>query len=151
MSNIFKFDGDKRELTDLLLVGDEQEDMILRYIHRSDVFVYSENGEILGVCAVTDEGDGICELKNIAVRPDHQRKGIGSEMIGFVQEHCRGRFQKLILGTGDSPLTVPFYEKCGFVRTHTVPNFFTENYDHPIFEGGVQLVDMIYFEKNLEV
>ena len=60
-----------------------------------------------------------------------------------------GSFRRLIVGTGDSPLTVPFYEKCGYSRAHTVKNFFVDNYDHPIFEGGVRLVDMIYFEKEL--
>ncbi|RPH28773.1 MAG: GNAT family N-acetyltransferase, partial [Bacteroidales bacterium] len=28
-------------------------------------------------------------------------------------------------------------------------NFFTDNYDHPIFEGDIQLVDMIYLKKDL--
>ena len=48
------------------------------------------------------------------------------------------------VGTGDSPLTVPFYEKCGFVRSHNIPNFFTDNYDHPIYECGLQLIDDCY-------
>lgn len=30
-----------------------------------------------------------------------------------------------------------------------IKNFFTDNYDHPIFECGVQLIDMVYLEKNL--
>ncbi len=41
------------------------------------------------------------------------------------------------------PLTIPFYESCGFIRHHVIPGFFTDNYDHPIFEGGVQLKDMV--------
>ena len=61
----------------------------------------------------------------------------------------RGKFQILQVGTGDSPLTVPFYEKCGFVRSHYIKNFFTDNYDHPIFECGVQLVDMVYLRQML--
>lgn len=48
---------------------------------------------------------------------------------------------------GDSPLTIPFYEKCGFTRSHTVKNFFTDNYDHPIYECGIHLVDMIYLQR----
>ena len=52
-------------------------------------------------------------------------------------------------GTGDSPLTVPFYEKCGFIRSHRVKNFFLDHYDHPIYEGGVQLIDMVYFRREL--
>ena len=46
-------------------------------------------------------------------------------------------------------MTIPFYEKCGFVRSHYIKNFFTDNYDHPIFECGVQLVDMVYLRQML--
>ena len=53
------------------------------------------------------------------------------------------------VGTGDSELTVPFYERCGFVRSHVVENFFTDNYDAPIYEAGVQLVDMVYLKKEI--
>ena len=45
----------------------------------------------------------------------------------------------MLVGTGDSPLTIPFYESCGFAYSHRVPDFFIDNYDHPIFEGGKQL------------
>lgn len=30
--------------------------------------------------------------------------------------------------------------ECGFVRSHSVPHFFTDNYDHPIYEDGVNLI-----------
>ena len=70
-------------------------------------------------------------------------------MIEYAKNLCRGKYKILQVGTGDSPLTVPFYEACGFVRSHTVTDFFTQNYDHPIFEGGVQLVDMVYLQLKL--
>ena len=41
-------------------------------------------------------------------------------------------------------LNIPFYEHCGFTVSHRIKNFFTDNYDHPMYEDGVQLVDMIY-------
>ena len=53
------------------------------------------------------------------------------------------------VGTGDSPLTIPFYEKCGFAYSHRIKNFFVDNYDHPIYEGGVQLMDMVYLRKEI--
>ena len=45
----------------------------------------------------------------------------------------------LTAGTGESPFTTPFYTACGFVYSHRVENFFTENYPRPITEGGVTL------------
>ena len=70
-------------------------------------------------------------------------------MIEFLAEKYKGKYSVLQVGTGDSPLTVPFYEKCGFIRSHRIKNFFTDNYDHPIFECGIQLVDMIYLQRKL--
>lgn len=58
-------------------------------------------------------------------------------------------YSVLQVGTGDSPLTIPFYEKCGFIRSHIIPDFFTDNYDHPIYEGGVQLIDMVYLQRQM--
>ena len=142
--------GNKRQFMELLLIGDEQEDMVMKYLDRGELYVMYNDDEAVGVCVLTDEGNGICELKNIAVKPEFQRKGLGRQLLECAEERCRGRYSRLILGTGDSPLTVPFYEKCGFRRTHTIKNFFTDNYDHPIFEAGVQLADMIYFEKEIK-
>ena len=142
-------ESDKEKFMDILLIGDEQEEMIGKYLDRGELFVYEENGKDIAVCVITNEGNRIYELKNIAVLPEFQHKGIGKKLLDFAEQYCRPKADKLVLGTGDSPLTVPFYEKCGYKRTHTVKNFFIDNYDHPIIEAGVQLVDMIYFEKEL--
>ena len=85
----------------------------------------------------------------IATVPDYQGKGYAKSLIDFIVEKYREQYAILQVGTGDSPLTIPFYEKCGFVRSHIIPNFFTDNYDHPIYEDGVQLVDMVYLQRPL--
>ena len=139
---------DKKRYLPLLLLADEQESMIDRYLDRGTMFVLID-GTVVGECVVTDEGDGILEIKNLAVSPDCQRKGYGKALIRYLAERFRGQYNILQVGTGDSPLTVPFYEACGFVRSHRVENFFTENYDHPIYEGGVLLTDMVYLQRRL--
>ena len=138
----------KKQYLDLLLLADEQEDMIDRYLGRGRVYVLEEAG-IRCQCVVTDEGDGILEIKNLATVPEHQGKGYGKAMIGFIAETFKGRYTTLQVGTGDSPMTLPFYESCGFVRSHVIPDFFTEHYDHPIYECGVRLVDMVYLRRPL--
>ncbi|MGN0639579.1 MAG: GNAT family N-acetyltransferase [Oscillospiraceae bacterium] len=145
---IKEFCGNKKQLLSLLLLADEQEDMIDRYLERGTMYVLDDDG-IKCECVVTDEGDGVLEIKNLAVEPDCQGKGYGRAMIDFIAERYKGQFSVLQVGTGDSPLTVPFYEKCGFVRSHSVKNFFTDNYDHPMFECGIQLVDMVYLRRTL--
>ena len=138
----------KKEYLDLLVLADEQEDMIDRYLEKGTMFVL-EDGGVKAECVVTDEGNDILEIKNIATKPDCQGKGYGKKLIDFVAQKYKGAYKTLQVGTGDSPLTIPFYEKCGFKRHHVVKNFFTENYDHAIFEAGVQLIDMIYLQKQL--
>ena len=83
------------------------------------------------------------------MEPEAQGKGYGKALIDFLVRQYAGCYALLQVGTGDSPLTVPFYEKCGFVRWHRIPNFFTDHYDHPIYEAGVQLVDMVYLQRKL--
>ena len=97
-------------------------------------------------CVVTNEADGIYELKNIAVMPDSQRKGYGKRLIDYVFSHYAD-CNTLFVGTGDVPSTLGFYHKCGFTESHRIKNFFTDNYDHLIFEDGKQLVDMVYLKR----
>ena len=138
----------KKQYLSLLLLADEQEDMVDRYIDKGTMYVFDDNG-VKSECVITDEGNGIIEIKNIATVPEHQGKGYAKALIDFLVEEYGGKYSVLQVGTGDSPTTVPFYEKCGFVRSHSIPNFFTDNYDHPIFECGVQLVDMVYLQRAL--
>ena len=107
--------------------------------------VYVVDGPDQGL--VTGEGAGVCELKNIAVRPDCQRRGFGREMIEMLSGHYAGRYETMIVGTGDVPSTVGFYKKCGFEYSHRIPGFFTDNYDHPIIEDGILLRDMVCFRR----
>ncbi len=136
----------KKEYLPLLLLADEQEDMIDRYLDRGRMYLLLDGG-VKAECVVTDEGDGVLEIKNLAVWPEEQRKGYGKALIDCIARKYAGRCSVLQVGTGESPLTIPFYEACGFTRSHVVKGFFTDHYDHPIFECGVQLTDMIYLRK----
>ena len=138
----------KKQFISLLLLADEQEDMIDRYLDRGAMFVLDDGG-VRSECVVTDEGEGVLEIKNIATYPADQGKGYASSLIQYVAEKYRDQFSVLRIGTGDSPVTVPFYEKLGFVRVGCIKNFFKDNYNHPIIENGVQLIDMIILELKL--
>lgn len=139
---------DKEEYMQLLLLADEQREMVERYLSCGVMFVIDDCG-VKGEIVVSDIGDGILEIKNLAVLPEFRCRGYGRMLIDYICKRYKGDYAVVYAGTGDSPLTVPFYEKCGFERSHTVKNFFTDNYDHPIFECGVLLRDMVYFKKTL--
>lgn len=141
--------GHKKRYLELLLLADEQESMIDRYLERGDMFVLLEQETAVGVCVITQEDSRVFEIKNIAIRPDRQRRGYGYKLIQFIIDRYRQVCDTLLVGTGDSALTLPFYKRCGFTYSHRVPDFFTRHYDHPIYEAGRLLTDMVYLKRNL--
>ena len=143
---ICKITENKKQFMDLLFLADEQEDMIDRYLDDGDMFVLFDP-EAVGECVVVDLGEGVFEIKNIATDPNVHGKGYGRTLIEYVMEYYKDRMTMMLVGTGDSPLTIPFYEKCGFTEHHRLKNFFVDNYDHPIYECGKQLVDMVYLSR----
>ncbi len=145
---IREYTGDRRLLIELLLLADEQPQMVERYLNKGKMFILDDDG-IKAECLVTDEGEGVLEIKSIAVLPNFQRKSYGKSMIDFLVRMFSGTYSVLQVGTGDSPLTVPFYEKCGFEKHHVIKDFFIDNYDHPIIEAGVQLKDMVYLRREM--
>ncbi|MDL2258717.1 GNAT family N-acetyltransferase [Eubacteriales bacterium OttesenSCG-928-K08] len=143
--DIRKITSDKKQYLTLLLLADEQESMIDKYLERGEMFVLDDNG-VKAECVVTKEDAGVYELKNIAVLPDCQRKGYGQTLVDFVFANyadCKVMF----VGTGDCQSTLSFYKNCGFKESHRIKNFFTDNYDHPMFEDGTQLIDMVYLKR----
>lgn len=143
--NIRRVVDNKKEYLDLLLLADESEIMIDKYLGKGEMFILDDYG-IKAECVITEESKGTYELKNIAVLPECQRKGYGKKLI----EHLFDIYSDcnvLFVGTGDCPSALSFYHSCGFSESHRVKNFFVDNYDHAMFEDGVQLIDMVYLKR----
>ncbi len=145
---IRKITEDKEQFMDLLLLADEQENMILKYLGRGELFALYDP-DLKTVCVVTQEDENTCEIKNIATYEKEQGKGYGSAMIKHIIENCKDKCDTLLVGTGEDDKTLSFYKKFGFVYSHTVKDFFIDNYDHQMFENGQQLIDMIYLKVNV--
>lgn len=145
---ILKVENDKKRYINLLLLADEEEKMIDKYLERGDMYVLDDNG-VKAECVVTNEGNGVLEIKNIAVFPRYQGQNYGKKLIEFIIEKYSKDYLVIQVGTGDSLTTIPFYEKCGFKKSHIIKDFFIKNYDKPIIENGVQLIDMVYLKRKI--
>ncbi len=141
-------DSDKTQYMELLLIADEQVSMIEKYLYRGDMFALYDH-DVRAICVITQEQPGIYELKNIVTVPAYQRKGYGKKLISFIVDYYKKSGTELYVGTGDCPVILRFYERCGFVKSHVMKNFFLDNYDHPMYEDGQQLIDMIYLKRYL--
>ena len=80
---IERVERDKKRYLSLLLLADEQENMVDRYLERGTLYVLEEDGIAKAECVITDEGEGILEIKSLAVAPEYQGKGYGHTMIRF--------------------------------------------------------------------
>jgi ribosomal protein S18 acetylase RimI-like enzyme len=138
----------KKDFLPLLLLGDEEESAIDKYLERGELFALYDD-DLKSICLVTDEGGGVLEIQNIATDERYQRRGYASTLIEHVAEHYKSRYDKVILGTGDVPGILAFYRRRGFIETHRVADYFTEHYDHPIIDEGVLLKDKVYLERKL--
>ena len=99
-----KITTNKKQYLPLLLLADEQEDMIDRYLERGTMYILDDNG-VKGVCVVTDEGNGILEIKNIATDSHFHRKGYGRMLIKFIEETYHNQSSRLVPET----VRLPFH------------------------------------------
>jgi ribosomal protein S18 acetylase RimI-like enzyme len=81
---------------------------------------------------------------NISVAPEHQRNGIGRELLQHVISSTRKtKVKRLELGTGTFGYQLAFYQREGFRVDSVEKDFFLTNYEEPIYEDGIQLQDML--------
>ncbi|MDE5653413.1 MAG: GNAT family N-acetyltransferase [Muribaculaceae bacterium] len=139
-------EDEKRKFMDLLIIGDESVDMIERYLEPGSLHVGSIDNKDVAVIVTVENDDGSVEIKNLAVDAAFRRRGIGRQMLEYVENLYPDK--KIILGTGETPSTLRFYRSCGYRYSHRIPNFFTDNYPNPIVEEGVTLRDMVYLSKD---
>jgi|GEM_PF-477846 len=139
----------KKDFLPLLLLGDEREDMIDKYLGRGTLFALYD-GDLKSICVVTDEGKGTLEIQNIATDERYRKLGYASYLVNHIAERYKTQYDKITLGTGDVPSILAFYNRLGFITTHRIPDYFTEHYDQPIIEDGILLKDKVYLERKLK-
>lgn len=143
---ITEVSGDRKQFLPLLLIGDESETMINRYIGQGNLYAgFLDRVPIAVVMTVCIDSTTV-EVKNLAVANGFRRQGYGRRMLRLIENRHPGK--TIVLGTGETPSTLRFYKSCGFTYSHRIPDFFTDNYPDPIIEEGVRLRDMIYLKKS---
>ena len=93
---IVRITENKKRFLNLLLLADEQESMIDRYLERGEMFVLYKKEIPVAACVITDEGDNVCEIKNIAVLPQYQRQGYGRRLIDFLFERYKKSYREIL-------------------------------------------------------
>ncbi|NDV66176.1 N-acetyltransferase [Bacteroides sp. 224] len=138
---------------DLLLLADETIEGINKYLFNSNVYVakLSDSDTSIGAFCMYPINVDTIEIMNIAVSEQYQGTGIGSQLLAesFRIAEEQG-YKEVIVGTADCGIKqIRFYEKNGFVKYDIKRNYFTDIYDTPIYENGVQMKDMVMLKNSL--
>jgi ribosomal protein S18 acetylase RimI-like enzyme len=130
---------------DLLLLADPSKSVIDEYLKESEIFTAKQDSVTAGVIVLQPLTAATLEIKNVAVKPELQGRGIGSFLIEHAVEYARTKKQKSIsIGTANSSIgQLYLYQKLGFEITGLKRNFFLDNYPEPILENGIQAKHML--------
>lgn len=139
----------KEKFMDILLIGDEEETMVYKYLKDGNLYALYDTGILKSICVTLSVNQNAIEIKNLATYPKFQNQGCATFLLNFIFKKYQKHFKYIILGTGENHKTLNFYKKFGFKEFSRIKNFFTDNYPHPIIENGIQLKDMIYLKKEL--
>ncbi|MDO9516513.1 MAG: N-acetyltransferase [Methanosarcinaceae archaeon] len=83
------------------------------YENIRDFYVYEENGKIIGCCALHVIWDDFAEVLSLAVDPEYNKRGIGSQLLNACIENGYTLGLKSVFTLTYAP---GFFEKNGFSR-----------------------------------
>lgn len=136
---------------DLLLLADPEKEVIDEYLKSSWVYVAILNDIAIGAYVLYALSNSSVEIKNIAVKEEHQNKGIGKMLLHDAIRGAKEKgFQSICIGTANSSIAQLYlYQKAGFEITAIKRNFFIDNYALPIYENDIQAKHMIMLSKEI--
>lgn len=81
---------------------------------KDDIFIGAfDEDRIIGCCILTPQIESRVQLRQMAVLPVLQGRGIGAAIIRFAEEEARKRNFKILMMHARDPV-VEFYRKCGY-------------------------------------
>ena len=89
---------------------------LLEDLRRMTFCVYRTEGRIVGVAALHVENEEIGRIRWVYVLPEHQRKGIGTALVAYLERKARdvGLKRVRLLTVGGAEWAVSFYRKLGY-------------------------------------
>lgn len=136
---------------ELLLLADPAEKLVREYVSRGKCFIMSQDEFIIGTYVLIPTRPVTVEIVNVAVNEDYHGQGYGKQLVLHAIETAKREGYKTIeIGTGNSGVVqLALYQKCGFRMTSIDRDFFVRHYDEPIFENGIQVIDMVRLSQDL--
>ena len=95
-----------------------------------DYFVFEQAGSVIGAGGINYFNDQrMARLSWDVVHPDHQKKGVGSQITRHRLNHIRKNPAVDTVMVRTSQLVFKFYEKFGFVLANTSKDYWGKGFD----------------------
>lgn len=137
--------GSLKEIIDAneLFPSELLEDMTVDYFNNSettDIWLTMEKDGIavaVAYCAPERMTEGTYNLYLIAVHPDRQGQGIGSQLMNYIETMLLNKSVRILIvetsGFPEFEQTRKFYDQCGYAREAVIREFYAEGDDKVIF------------------
>lgn len=119
------------------------DDMIADYFNNpesQDIWFAKVEGDTvvsIAFCAPEKFTEGTYNLYAIGVQKTQQGKGIGKEMMDYLEDRLRKEGQRILIvetsGSEEMELTRKFYLQCGYTKEATIREFWQAGEDKVIF------------------
>jgi GNAT superfamily N-acetyltransferase/catechol 2,3-dioxygenase-like lactoylglutathione lyase family enzyme len=148
------YEGERANLRVLFELAEDSQEALDSYISSGRVLVATLGREIVGHLQLTPRPrPAELEIKNMAVLPSHQRRGIGRMLLERATEVAReeGR-SRLFVATATADVgNLRFYQRAGFRFASIDRDAFTPAHGYPrgLVSDGIALCDRVWLVREL--
>ncbi|HET9255532.1 MAG TPA: GNAT family N-acetyltransferase [Pseudonocardiaceae bacterium] len=147
--------GDRDELRPLFELAEDSAAELASYVHSGRVLVARVGQDIVGHLQLVDTGEpGQAEIKNMAVREDHQGQGIGRQLVrAALALLAAERVSTVRVATAAAGIgNLRFYQRQGFRMRSIERDAFTVAAGYPpdIHIEGIPLRDRVWLDLPLD-
>ena len=111
---------------------------LLKEFEKMTFYAYKIENTTIGVAALRFEDGRMGQIRWVYVLPEHQRKGVGTSLIKYIEnEAVKGRLKMLRILTSDSAYWAKnFYSKLGYKMISKIPRYWG---DDAVYEKTLQI------------
>jgi GNAT superfamily N-acetyltransferase len=142
--DIGPYEGDRELLRPLFELAEDSRAQLDSYLPLGRVLVARDGGELVGHIQLIGN-----EIKNIAVREDQQRRGVGALLIDAALAELPAGTRVVVSTAAASIDNLRFYQRAGFRFFAVDRDAFTPatGYPEDIHLHGILLRDRVWFDR----
>jgi GNAT superfamily N-acetyltransferase len=152
---VVEYSGPRRELRPLFELAEDSAQQLDAYIELGRVLVALDGEAIVGHLQLTDTAEPAeVEVRNTAVEPAHQRRGIGQALMEAAIEVAREEDRsRLVVATAAADVgNLRFYQRVGFRIRSVERDAFTPatGYEPGLLIDGIELRDRVWLDRSVD-